>query len=113
MGTGVPVIAVSLSPAMMVKEVGYPPFTVTVAVCVRVTPFALAVTTFGSAAVELSCAVARPSESVGVYGWTILFPVPVAEMVTVAPEMGLPSPLRAVTAMMLTVSPLLAAIVVG
>jgi len=67
-----------------------PAFTVTVAVCVMATPFALADTVFAWATVELNVPVATPLASVVPLGCVRVFPLPVAASTTVAPLIGFP-----------------------
>ncbi len=88
-----------------------PGVTVTAAVCVIVTPPAVAETAFVPATVELSVPVATPLELVGPAGWVSVLPEPVAVSVTVAPLTGFPLASRAVT--VIVEVPLPAVIVVG
>src|SRR5437870_5286384 len=74
-----------------------PAFATTVAVWVIATELIVADTVFDSAVVELSVPVAMPFASVTPAGCVIVFPVPVAARVTVAPEMGFPNASLAVT----------------
>src|SRR5438552_4024532 len=71
--------------------------TVTVAVCETSTPLIVADTVFDSATVELSVPVATPLAFVVALGCVNVFPRPVAERTTVAPETGFPNASRAVT----------------
>jgi hypothetical protein len=77
-----------------------------------VTPPATAVTVLDPAPVELSVPVVTPDPLV-VPGWVMVLPDPVADSVTVAPGIGLPSPSFTVTVMVETTDPLLATIVPG
>ncbi len=74
-----------------------PAVATTVAVWVIATELIVADTVFDSAVVELSDPVAMPLASVTPAGCVIVFPVPVAARVTVAPEMGFPNASLAVT----------------
>ena len=74
-----------------------PGFTVTVAVCVMATPFAVAETVFACATVELSVPVATPLAFVGPVGCVSVLPVPLAASTTVAPLIGLPLAFLTVT----------------
>jgi hypothetical protein len=73
-----------------------PGVTVTVAVVESVPPFTVAETCFTPAAVEASVPVVTPLTSVGA-GCPIVFPVPLAPSVTVAPLTGFPYPSFSVT----------------
>src|SRR3990172_3488235 len=86
--------------------------TVTIAVCVTVTPFTVAEMVLLSAAVALKVAVASPLALVVVAGLSV-FPVPLAAKLTGASAITLPSASRAVTVMVAVLVPLLAVTVVG
>jgi len=102
-------------PAELVKarEVAVRGSTVTSAIWLIATPFAIAETVFRPAVFELNVPEATPLELVGPVGWVRVFPLPVALRTTVAPLTGVPLASLAVTVMVDELDPLLAMIVCG
>ncbi len=90
-----------------------PGVTVTLAVCVIVVPFAVAVTVFAAATVELKVPVIWPLAFVVPTGCVSVLPVPDAAKVTVAPLTGLPNASFTVTVSVVALEPELAVIVPG
>src|SRR5260370_6362172 len=90
-----------------------PGVTVTLAVCVIVVPFAVAVTVFAAATVELKVPVIWPLAFVVPTGCVSVLPVPDAAKVTVAPLTGLPNASFTVTVSVVALEPDLAVIVPG
>src|SRR5512146_602346 len=74
-----------------------PALTVIVGFWLMTTPLAVAVMVFTPAPVDETEPVATPEALVGELGWTMVFPDPVANKVTVAPTTGFPPASRAVT----------------
>jgi hypothetical protein len=95
------------------SAVAAPGVTVRLAVCVIGVLFAVAVTVFASATVELNVPVIWPLAFVVPTGCVSVLPVPDAAKVTVAPLTGLPNASFTVTVSVVALEPELAVIVPG
>lgn len=86
-----------------------PGVTVSCCVCEMLTLPAIALTVFAPGSVEWTVAVATPDAFVGPDGWVMVFE-PLTNTLTLTPGTGLPEPSRAVTVIVETEDPELAAI---